>query len=276
MFLTACNVDNVKSTYTPVSASEVTFAQSVVSYSEIDAKASTYGIDITRNTATAAATVTLKATCPEGVTCPSSVTFNAGEYKATISLGVSDMEIGKSYNGTIEIDESATNANIAISKVTFSLAKAYTWVSMGKGWFCEGFWEGFFNEIEVFEADGFDRWRFMKPYSVSEESTTGGPAYVDLWVNDEGNVQWDTFNTGFDYSGAGDYVKAYWPSDLSANYKVKENYCTFWEDDIIVLFPCFYIDGVGGWQSGYYPIAFCFPGRTQASFEAWLTEQGLW
>lgn len=277
LFATACNVDKVNPTYVPTSGSGVSFVQSIIDDAEILASASTYDIAIARGNASSALTVNLDVTdIPEGLSCPSSVSFAAGEYSANVSLDISNMEIGSSYSGSISIAKGEYNENISVATVDFNIAKAYTWVSLGTGQFCEAFWEGFFSECEVLKAEGFERYRFINPYGPSAESVKK-PEYVELWViNEDGNVKWTTYNTGFDYDGAGSYIKAYWPSDLSASYASKEAYSGFWEKDIIVLVPCFYIDGVGGWPSSNYPIAFCLPGRSQESFEAWLTEQGIW
>lgn len=277
LFATACNVDKVNPTYSPTNASGVSFVQGIVDDTEILASASTYDIALARGNASSALTVNIVGDdIPAGVVCPSTATFAAGEYSTVVSLDITGMEVGEAYSGTISIADGEYNEDIAIASLDFNLAKAYTWVSLGTGQFCEAFWEGFFSECEVLKAEGFERYRFINPYGPSAESVKK-PEYIDIWViNEDGNVKWNTYNTGFDYDGAGSYIKAYWPSDLSASYAAKEAYSGFWEKDIIVLVPCFYIDGVGGWPTSNYPIAFCLPGRSQESFEAWLTEQGIW
>lgn len=148
------------------------------------------------------------------------------------------------------------------------LIHGYPWE---KGFFYDGFWEGFIGEVEIMKADGFDRYRVVDPYAASEESTGKNPANLDFWVtNADGNVQWDTFTTGFDYDGTGTFIKGYWPSDLSANYAYKESASGFYENDIVVFYPCWYMDGVGGWPTSYYPFVVCLPGRSLDSFEGWL------
>lgn len=54
-----------------------------------------------------------------------------------LSLDISKMEIGKTYKGTVTFaDETEYNGKIAITSNTFTLAKAYTWTSIGTGeWF---------------------------------------------------------------------------------------------------------------------------------------------
>lgn len=270
--VTACNTDNIKETYSPVCVSEVSFSQSVINATEIPAAENEWNVLLVRNTTASAITVSVKATLPNGITCPASVTFDAGVASTSLTLNISGMSVGKSYKGTIEIaDETAMNKNIAIAKTSFTLAKAYTWVSLGKGYFYDGFWESFIGECEYQKADGFDRWRVIDPYKESEKSDGNNPAYIEMWKTEAGPVAWNTFRTGFDYSGDGDYIKGYFPSELSSSYAEKEKYSKFYEKDIVVLYPCWYIDGLGGWASSYYPIAFSFPGRSVDSFIEWIT-----
>ncbi|MBQ0123219.1 MAG: hypothetical protein KBS58_00015 [Bacteroidales bacterium] len=278
----ACNVDNIKEVYLP-SDDEISFAQSVIVNTEINAQAKTLDIELTRTSTDGLLQVPVDVSkLPEGVTCPvPSATFADGEATAAISLNVEKMEVGVTYKGTLSLIPANTTGgyqeNIAITSASLTLAKAFTWKSLGKGQFCEAFWEGFFSECEVLKAEGFERYKFINPYGPSTMSLQK-PANVEIWVINEetGNVKWTSFNTGFDYDDNGHFIMAYWPSDQDPKYAAKEALSGFYEKDIIVLVPTFYMDGIGGWPSKNYPIAFCLPGRTQASFEEWLVEHGIW
>lgn len=273
--LSSCNVDNIGAEYVPTTGG-ATLAQAVINSTEIPATQNTFNVDVYRGNADGALTVNVSSELPEGISCPSSITFESGSYTSTIPLDISQMSIGNTYKGSISIEVSEAEAKIATTTASFTLAKAYNWISLGTGFFFEGFWEGFLSDCEVFKAEGFDRYRFMKPYSASEEAVNAGPSYFEFWViNDDKNVKFDTFVTPFDYDGAGSMIKGYWPSDLNSKYADHEAETGFYEDDIIVLFPCWYIDGLGGWASSFYAIALCLPGRSEDSFIEWLGENGL-
>jgi len=272
LLFTACNTEVQKAIYEPT-GDGVSFLSTVYVDTEVPASNSTIDITIARETADAALTVNLSNTFPEGIACPSAVTFNAGEYATNVTLDVSAMSVGVTKKGTISITSDVCDANHDIASVTCTIAKAYTWNSLGTGFFYEGFLEGFLGEVEVKKAEGYDRYRIMDPYAISAESDGSNPAYIEFWVtNADGNVQWNTFKTGYDYSGSGDYIKGYWPSELNTKYASKEAYSGFYEKDIVVFYPCWYMDNLGGWASSYYPIALCLPGRTEAQFISWIEE----
>lgn len=270
----SCNTDFVGTVYD--GQGSPTFAQAVINNVEIPSSETTYFIPINRSSLESAQTVSIEATLPEGITCPTSVEFAPGAYTTNLVLDISKMEIGESYTGTIKLagltDE---QKNIATSTINFKLAKAYTWNSLGTGFFFDGFWEGFISECEILKADGFERYRVMNPYSAAEEK--GGPAIFEFWViNEDGNVKFDTFTTPFDYSGEGDFIKGYWPSSYSEKYAGMEASSGFYDKDIAVLFPCWYVDDVGGWPGKYYPISICLPGKSEDEYIDWLTEFGIY
>lgn len=275
----SCDTDLVKAEYTGDGA--VSFAATVVTATEIEASETVFNVPLCRSNASEAKTVSIKATLPDGLSCPSSVTFNAGEFEAFLPIDIAVMEVGNSYKGTLEIEGlSDEEKAISISSTAFTLAKAFTWISLGTGLFYEGFWEGFIGEAEVFQAEGFDRWKIINPYKDSEIADVAGPATLEFWSIGKDSygydlVKYDTFYTPYDYDGGGNIIKGYWPSDLSANYAAKEEYNGFWDDDIIVFDPCWYIDGLGGWPSSHYFIAFCMPGRSVDSFIEWINEAGI-
>lgn len=274
MLAASCNTDFVGAVYD--GQGSPTFAQAVINNEEIPASETTYLIPINRSSLESAQTVSIEATLPDGITCPASVEFAPGSFTTNLGLDISKMEIGSSYSGTIKITGLTDDQkNIATSSVNFKLAKAYSWESLGTGFFFDGFWEGFISKCEIFKAEGFDRYRVMNPYSAAEEK--GGPAVFEFWViNEDGNVKFDTFTTPFDYSGEGDFIKGYWPSSYSANYADMEAASGFYDEDIAVLYPCWYIDGVGGWPGKYYAISVCLPGKTEDEYIDWLTEFGIY
>ena len=268
-------------TYSPENAQEVSFVQATVVNQEILATAPTFDITLSRNTPGAAATVAVTSTFSSGVVCPATVTFNAGESTATLSLDITAMEVGKAYKGTVSLSDTTTfNKNIAVASATLTLAKAYTWVSLGEG-------EWFDNlalmtstsygirKVEVLKADGFDRYRIMNPYTAEAIAAAGWEpggaksSYIEFWVLENGeNVAWDGWwFPGILYSGAGTDIKAYYPSVLSASLAADDAKSKYFEEKVIGFYPYWYIDGLGGFGSKY-PCFLSLPGGP--ALESWL------
>lgn len=274
--LASCDTDFVKAEYTGDGA--VSFAATVVTATEIEAAQTVFNVPLCRSNAAEAKTVSIKATIPEGLSCPSSVTFNVGEFEAFLPIDITVMEVGNSYKGTLEIEGlSDEEKAISTAKTTFNLAKAFTWIDLGVGYFYDGFWEGFMGDVHVFKAEGFERWKIINPYGAATQDVAG-PAALEFWANGvdaDGYklIKYDTFYTCWDYDGGGNIIKGYWPSDLDAKYASKEPNNCFWEDDIVGFDPCWYIDGLGGWPSNSYLEFLCMPGgRSKDEFIAWINE----
>ena len=259
LLFASCNVENIKDTYSPVEASEVSFAQSVITNQEIEARQSSFDINITRNTSAAAITVPVKATLPAGITCPESVSFEAGSYSTTLSLDISAMAIGKSYKGTIALSDSTTfNSHIAVASTSFTLAKAYTWVSLGKATFSDAFMFENSYQCEIKKADGFDRYSLMDPYSeglVAEDygDYAGTPCdYIEFYVEKVSDIDlvfWSPFAVGYNYGKSSSTpVYAYHPSAFSS----MQDPAAWLHSKPITggfqLAPYYYISGVGGWN----------------------------
>ena len=280
LLVSACKVDHPMPTYSPVNDCEVSFVQSNVVNREIDGGATSFEVVIARNTTKAAATVNLKTSFTDGVVCPSSVSFNAGEATAVVTLDISTMKVGNVYKGTIPIaDESAYNPNIAVATTTLTLAKVYTWVSLGMGeWFdnlalmtSSGYG---IRSVEVLKAEGFNRYRIMNPYNDSAIAAAGWEpggarnSFVEFWVLDNGvNVAWDGWwCPGILYSGAGTDIKAYYPSYLTGS-TAEDGKSKFYEEKVIGFYPYWYIDGLGGFGTKY-PCFLSLPGGP--ALESWL------
>lgn len=283
LFVSACNVEHPMPTYTPQTANEVSFVQSTVVNQEILATSTTFDITLSRNTPGEAVTVPVASTFTAGVVCPASVTFNAGESTATLSLDISTMAVGVGYKGTISLsDETTYNKHIAVKAVNLTLAKAYTWVSLGMGeWFdnlalmaANGYG---IQPVEVLKADGFNRYRIMNPYANTDQlaaawgaSSLGGAknTYIEFWVLENGsNVAWDGWwCPGILYDGAGTDIKAYYPSYLTGS-TAEDVKSKFFEEKVIGFYPYWYIDGVGGFGTKY-PCFLSLPGGPK--LETWL------
>ena len=226
LMVSACNVENIKETYTPQTNSEVSFAQANINATAILAAQTVFEVPVVRSTPGAAVTVSIKATLPDGLTCPSSVSFAAGESKTVLPIDISAMAIGSQYKGSIEILDNF-NEKVNVVKTNLTLAKAYTWVSLGQGeWFdnlalmsSDSYG---IQKVEVLKAEGFDRYRIVGPYADNaqlakawSEDNLGGAksAYIEIWSVNGTNLVWDKWwNCGLIYEGEGTDIKAYLPS----------------------------------------------------------------
>lgn len=283
LLVSACNVEHPMPTYSPVNSCEVSFVQKTIVNQEILSSAPTFDVLLSRNTSSEAATVAVKSTFTSGsgVVCPASVTFNAGESTAVLSLDITAMEVGKSCRGTVSLaDSSSFNANIAVASATLTLAKAYTWVSLGEGeWFDNlslmvSATDYGIRKVEVLKADGFDRYRIMNPYNDEAIAAAGWEpggarsSYIEFWVLENGqNVAWDGWwYPGILYDGAGTDIKAYYPSARPGGKPADDAKSGFYEEKVIGFYPYWYIDGLGGF--GLLPCFLSLPGGP--ALESWL------
>ena len=218
----ACDTSDPRPTYVP-DHDGVSFLQSSISDTEIDASAETWSFDIARAKADSDLTVGLTVSDALQDFVPSSVTFAAGEYKTQVTVDVSGLEIGTNISGTVSLTEGQDcyDPNTAITSVSLSLQKAYNWVSLGTGQWFDYFFSYDIADVEVYQAEGFDIYRVYDPWPTSDvldEDNWGGyleagsvPSYLDFTVNDDDSISWGntTYSgysavaTGYSYTAAG-------------------------------------------------------------------------
>lgn len=291
----ACNLDQVNDVYT-AEGNEPSMLQTVFNETELDATLETIAIPVVRSNSSEAATVNLTATLPAGITVSgtavetlengnvvysTSVSFAAGEAQTGCVLNISEMAVGFSYKGTVAIAEGEkVNENKVTMSTAFTLAKAYTWVSLGQGeWFDQlslmsdssyGV-----QTVEVMKAEGFERYRIMNPYANTDQlaaawgaSSLGGnkSSFIEFWVLDNGvNVAWDGWwFPGILYDGDGTDIKAYLPSALDASLAEEDVKSLFVEEKVVEFHPYWYIDGLGGFGTKY-PCFLTLPGGPSMS-----------
>lgn len=271
----SCDVENIGTMYSlnDAGTAAASFVQKVVSNVEIPASTATFDIPVGRSDASGAATFQVESTLPEGM-CPSSISFAAGQFETNLTLDLSDMPVGAPIKGNIVLSGDTHYANDALS---VTLAKAYSWTSIGMGQFLEYFWEGFVGDVEILKADGFDVYRVLDPYAEAAAADTKGPDYIQFEIVDKANgiVHFDTWTSPYDYDGSKHYVKAYRPSEASSNYAEYDDYSLIVDNYYVALLPYMYIDGVGGWNvSAGYCFGISLPGAPMGIYE-WFDEQGL-
>lgn len=272
----SCNVEAVSTEFDPSTVeaeNSVSFVQSVVVDQEIPATTASYSIPMARSIATEALTVSLTSTLPAAIECPASITFAAGEYETNLILNISNMSVGETFKGKISVnlDDAAKNVAFSNYEVSCTLAKAFTWESIGKGQFFDNFWVGeLFNDVEVLKAEGFEIYRFMDPYKDTEEGEGAKPEYVLLTVNSDKTAKFETFNTPYMYNASA-CVTAYFPSDASSKAAEYDAYNVFVDDYYFALVPYWYVNGVGGWGCNYGHTLFAaLPGAPTDIYEWYL------
>jgi len=204
-------------------------------------------------------------------TVPSSVTFEAGEATAPLVVTFDNLP---PTNVAIDLTIADANRSIYGGVQHFEGALNCLWSGLGT-WY-------YFDQLALYGSDyNFVEVEMLKSnldshvYKIATDpydnkaiiSDSWGPEYwggdlnpdgIQLTIGDDNKVSWTKFNTGICYTQDGDKgstVRAYYPPVLSKNYAAKADYCEYYpEDGIIILYPCFYIDGLGGWASSYYPV----------------------
>ncbi|MDE5687826.1 MAG: hypothetical protein K2I18_04275 [Paramuribaculum sp.] len=214
-----------------------------------------------RRTVTAGAqtvniTFTPNANCPSDITVPSQVTFEDGKNTTEVVISIANAMPPTTYAGKLSFE--ADKSYAGISTVTLNCPVNYTWVSLGKGIFIDQ-WalDDKETEVEIMQAEGFQRWRVMQPYNEGMAEDTGDwgdwrtgkyPAYIEFWettINGQTLLTWNAFSVGINYQAKADQpIGCYPPSALR---ETMEN-CRWYAPGYACLSPYYYVNGVGGWN----------------------------
>lgn len=257
VLLASCNTEKINPIYTP-DAAGYSFTAKASSFT-LPATDPVFSIKVFRNTTEGSATVTLTPQASHNVfSVPASLTFESGEGAADLKIAMtSEAAIGVTY--TLKLSIASQDASIgAVKDIDVKVNLAYNWISLGNGQFCDTWTLYSIPTVEIRQAEGFDRWRVMQPYTkellleAEWEGWLGGPqsAYIEFWQ--EGDfLKWDTnWYAGLLYDGdASQPIKHYYPSSLGASLADYNELSKFIMDKVARLRPAVYIDGVGGWHT---------------------------
>lgn len=257
VLLASCNTEKINPIYTP-DAAGYSFTAKASSFT-LPATDPVFSIKVFRNTTEGSATVTLTSQASHNVfSIPASLTFESGEGAADLKIAMtSEAAIGVTY--TLKLSIASQDASIgAVKDIDVKVNLAYNWISLGNGQFCDTWTLYSIPTVEIRQAEGFDRWRVMQPYTkellleAEWEGWLGGPqsAYIEFWQ--EGDfLKWDTnWYAGLLYQGdPGSIIKHYYPSSLGASLADYNELSKFIMDKVARLRPAVYIDGVGGWHT---------------------------
>lgn len=257
VLLASCNTEKINPIYTP-DAAGYSFTAKASSFT-LPATDPVFSIKVFRNTTEGSATVTLTPQASHNVfSVPASLTFESGEGAADLKISLtSEAAIGVTYS--LKLSIAPQDASIgAVKDIDLKVNLAYNWISLGNGQFCDTWTLYSIPTVEIRQAEGFDRWRVMQPYTkellleAEWEGWLGGPqsAYIEFWQ--EGDfLKWDTnWYAGLLYDGdASQPIKHYYPSALGSSLAAYNELSKFIMDKVARLRPAVYIDGVGGWHT---------------------------
>lgn len=261
----ACNKDNEGAIYES-STQGLSFTASALTDVTVTPNDPKFEIEVIRGNASAAYTGTVTATGTIGKTAytdfsVSDFTFAAGEYKTTLTVDISNLSVGDDLDLTLKFNDEAAVSPSDISETSLTCNKDYDWVSLGTGTYTDNFAAGVTCNVEIYKAQGFDRYRAMSPYAeylasdeaasswenwISKSTTT---KYVEFYTVD-GIVYFSPFALGLNYQGVSSYpIYAYHPSAFSG---VSSEHNIWLDSKTVQLAPYYYISGVGGWNYTIY------------------------
>ena len=265
MLFAACDTDNVAAIYDGSSTETgqgISFATNKLKNVSVAATAPQFNIDIFRSNTKGEYSGTLKATGTidgEAADCfsVSGFSFADGKASSSVTVDVSQLEIGKVLALTLAFTDSLNMGYSNTEKLTVNVNVEYNWQSLGNGTFTDNFF-GFYSEPEILKAEGFDRYRVMAPCeayrtdpanAADDWIASWSAEYIELWVED-GYVFWNEWFTGQNYDGDAEQpIYAWHPSAFSSlNDPEFWGFSKFVDSKTIQLAPYYYIDGVGGWN----------------------------
>ena len=183
-----------------------------------------------------------------------SVTFEEGSNKAVYTFSVGNMEIGFQYKAVLSIAEE----NVSVSgnaTSTITMVKNYNWISLGTGSYVDNFISGVAYPVEIMQAEGFEVYRAMDPYTATMKNDDGEWGdwrngkqceYVEFWTNSDNTIGFDPIAVGVNYEAvAGQDIIAY---PATAFKGLDPSKSRWYNEKTAFLAPYYYIDGVGGWN----------------------------
>lgn len=264
--LTSCSEDGYWDGYKD-KGTVYSFAQDAVSASYTPgAIDSEIPVIVTRNNTSG--DVTLPITAVIGVegsmTVPAEVQFKSGEASATLVLALNpDLTPGK-YQVKLSFDEESVSVS-GSNVCTVTVNVDYSWVSLGYGYFMDGFVLGSgVYEVEILKAEGEERYRVMAPYDEGHASDAGEwadwltgsyPEYLEFWTDEDGKtIMWDGFALGINYEGsASQPIYAYPAYYFNGLSQADSSY--WYQPGYAVLGVYYYVPALGGgWNYATQPV----------------------
>ncbi len=264
----SCNKDNEGAIYSNQGNAGVSFTASTLATVEVPASNPVFDVEIVRGNTVGAATGNLTATLKSGDEVIPGATVSAfnfadGQNSTTVSVNIAPLAVGVAGTITLTIDDADASIG-GVKTATMKVSKAYEWKLLGVGEFADN-WLGYSSDVEIYKAEGFDRYRVIAPYAeyvTSEQAVADWGAdwlapttsvnQLDIWIED-GLAFYENFPLGINYDG--DKAQPIYGCHPSGWSSMQDP--SFWAhnmmgDGYIQLAPYYYIDGLGGWNNTQY------------------------
>lgn len=260
----------------------VRFSDGNAAMTEIDPSNPVFAVVVKRDATQAASyTLTVIENQENAFSVPSTVTFAEGEKEVSVPVGISEnAPTATDLSLTLSLQDDQVNPyKSEMAKRTFTI-NIVKWNNLGTGQWLDGFWYGFWDEVQIQQRDDKPEiFRCTNPYTnelceAYGESNHGTyTKYLTFELKKNGQITWEkyfTFNTMYDDSNE---IWAVVPSALTDN-KADDagSKAEFDEEGNIQYFtidPYWYISGMGGWGPGEYPCYLAFPGVDLATEFEW-------
>ena len=260
----SCNKDNEGAIYSNQGNAGVSFTASTLSTVEVPASNPVFDVEIVRGNTVGAATGNLTATLKSGDEVIPGATVSAfnfadGQNSTTVSVNIAPLAVGVAGTITLTIDDADASIG-GVKSATMKVSKAYEWTKLGVGQYIDN-WLGYSSEVEIYKAEGFDRYRVIAPYAeyvTSEQAVadwgadwldpTKTVAQLDVWIED-GLAFYEDYPIGINYEA--DKAQPIYVCHPSGWSSMQDP--SFWAhnmmgDGYIQIAPYYYIDGLGGWN----------------------------
>ena len=260
----SCNKDNEGAIYSNQGNAGVSFTASTLTTVEVPASNPVFDVEIVRGNTVGAATGNLTATLKAGDEVIPGATVSAfnfadGQNSTTVSVNIAPLAVGVAGTITLTIDDADASIG-GVKSATMKVSKAYEWTKLGVGQYIDN-WLGYSSEVEIYKAEGFDRYRVIAPYAeyvTSEQAVadwgadwldpTKSVAQLDVWIED-GLAFYEDYPIGINYEA--DKAQPIYVCHPSGWSSMQDP--SFWAhnmmgDGYIQIAPYYYIDGLGGWN----------------------------
>lgn len=186
---------------------------------------------------------------------PVKAVFADGESTTTIKIDFSKTDIGSVYKLVIAVPAEYVSLYKEFDGgVSYTLqTQRIKWIDWGTGYMVEGF-EGFEGTLKILKAEGMKMYRIESPYKyvlagygyTEDDIAEVSDPYIEFSISGE-TVTFNTFLVyDYDYE-AGQFVYAYWPSELSPDNADYDAETMLLDEKTLQITPVYYVPGAGGW-----------------------------
>jgi len=216
---------------------------------------------------------------------PSTVTFKNGQSTAELTVTFNEVPAEGAPISFSIAPENAALYGLGYTKFDGSLHCLWSDLGMGQLYdalVLETSSSFAVQDVKILKNRLKETWRIVNPYGNKDaliaswgEACLGGQPCPYIEVNQyekDGKkyLNWNKFwySTLLYQGGAGYDIKGYLPSALSASLAADDLKSTWAEDKVMILYPYWYIDGLGGY--GEYPVVVSLPGGPDLN--KWLAD----